>query len=254
MNSNDFTTVNHILADVLVSTNDENLASGRTKGWYISQIQQAIEELSFDTFFDRVTRDFDMPDNFMLDLPKNCFNIREVYLHNGTCCATTTSVIVHHKRLFNNKPYGESYTALRTDDKTGNSDPFYPNPSNLTSRITGESSDLYYYNIQNGMLMLSSECSGYEKVRIIYNGMGGEIGDEPIIPRFFRQAVKDWVVERFWESMKSKGRQYAANWQESYNVLHNRATGSWNKARMRITSMDTKEKESLRLYWSRGNW
>ena len=55
MNSNDFVSVNHILSDVLLEANDENLNIGFTKGWYISQIQQYLEERAFDSFYQEIT-------------------------------------------------------------------------------------------------------------------------------------------------------------------------------------------------------
>ena len=45
-----FVSVNEILADVLKITNDDGFKIN-TRGWYISQIRQALQELSFDTFF-----------------------------------------------------------------------------------------------------------------------------------------------------------------------------------------------------------
>ena len=46
-----FITVNELLADVLKSVKDSDFKAN-SKGWYTSQAQQALEELSFDTYFD----------------------------------------------------------------------------------------------------------------------------------------------------------------------------------------------------------
>lgn len=249
MTINDFVSTNEILSDVLLIVGDEKLDKGITKGWYISQIQQALEELSFDTFFDKKTLDLDVNDTLSIRLPDNCFNIREIYLHNGVCGGKDT-VIVHHKRLFNNKPNGKGYSALRKDDTTNSTDPFYSS-NTYEDRVTlNDSSNIHYYSVQNGIVMLSNNCSNYTKIRIVCNGMGGGIGDEPVIPRFFRQAVKDYVVYKTWEVKKSADRLASVNWRDSNAILQD----SWRKARIRVTSMDSKQKESLRTYWSRGNW
>ena len=236
------------------------------KNWvetnYLSQIQQALEELAFDSFYQEITGDFNYPTTTnQLQLPKDCFNIREVYLHNGTCCGVSGSVIVHPKRLFNNKPDGQGSTSLRKDSSedtvnvdNANIDPIFPPDSLTISDRNVAPPNLHYYNIQNGTIMFSSNNQGFDKVRLIYNGMGGEIGDQPIIPRFFRQAVKDFVMEKFWRVQKSRERSLAVNWREANDALHNRATGSWMKAKIRISSMDTREREAISDYYSHGNW
>lgn len=256
MNANDFTSVNHILADVLLEVDDEYLDKGYTKGWYISQIQQAMEELSFDTFFDERTQDFDYPDENAMLLPKDCFNIREVYLHDGNCCNVDSSAIVHPKRLFNNKPKGDGSTSLRkdaSDDTDIIRDPIYPSDSSTVNDRNVKETNLYYYNIQNGQIMFSSNSSGWAKVRLVYNGMGGEIGDAPVVPRFFRQAVKDFCIEKFWRAQKSKTnapRSARLNWSDVNNMMQK----SWRDARIRISSMDTREREAMREYYAHGGW
>ncbi len=58
----DFVTVNEILADVLKIVQDTDFKIN-SKGWYTSQIQQALEELSFDTFFLTINRTFPVPND-----------------------------------------------------------------------------------------------------------------------------------------------------------------------------------------------
>jgi hypothetical protein len=109
----------------------------------------------------------------------------------------------------------------------------------------------YYANIQNGTLMLSSTCSSYSKIRMICNGMGVEVGDIPIIPRFFEQAIKDWVKEKFYEAMKARDpRLYRSLWMDARDERTNLRTGSWKEARKRIASMDSWMKEDLNEYIS----
>ena len=242
MDSNDFVSVNHILAETLVNVNDPDLRNGMTKGWYVSRIQDALQEIAIDTFYQKITDDIAFPqDRLAIEIPKNAFNIREIYLYNGDCCSPNNSVVVHWKRLYNNKGGStEGYTSRVT--ATGSSmseDPFLRKHRGADRH--------YYANIQNGMIMFSSSCRAYKTVRLVYNGMGVEIGDEPIIPRFFERYINDYIEERFYSAMKAREpRKYRGLWSDSYSKLEK----SLMKAKMRVSSMNTYEKESLEEYIS----
>lgn len=249
MNSNDFLTVNQILADLLINVDDEEFGKGFTKGFYVSKVQQALEELAFDTFYQEMTKDLPFPtEQLNMPLPTNCFNIREIYLFNGECCEPSSSVIVHWKRLYNNSQGGAAYTAKKKQG--GNRDPFF-RPTNTGGP---DLATTYFANIQNGLLMFSSNSASYAKVRLVYNGMGGEIGDEPVIPRFLRQAVIDWASEQFWRAMKAKNPRLRPIWMDTYNVLMDAKQGSWKRAQDRLKQMDTWEKDTMREYLGRMNY
>lgn len=252
MNANDFVTHNHIIASVAKTVDDEKFRKGFSKGWYTSQIQDALQELAFDTFYQEITLDYEIPKNLRLKLPPNIFNVREIYVYDGDgCCSPTNSQIVHWKSLFNNKGKN-GYTARVKDSETAgsNSSPFVAdhfdwNHNGYERRVR------YYANIQNGTLMLSSTCGSFSKIRIVCNGMGVEVGDIPIIPRFFEQAIKDWVIEKFYEAMKARDpRTYRSLWLDARDNRINLRTGSWKEARRRISSMDSWQKEDLNEYIS----
>ena len=84
-----FVSVNEILADVIKVVKDDSFKLN-SKGWYTSQIQQSLEELSFDTFFDEQHQAFDMPENLRLELPKGSFNLRQIFVFNGSECTPAT--------------------------------------------------------------------------------------------------------------------------------------------------------------------
>lgn len=252
MNSNDFVSANHILAELLQTVNDRSLKKGFNKGWYVSRIQDALQELAFDTFFDEITMDFDFPQKTLnLEIPSNAFNIREIHLYNGSCCSPDVSQVVHWKRLYNNHGGKQGYTSrVKDSGERGSTDPFLPDDYNQNYHYYFYGSK-YYANIQNGVIMFGRDCASYSKVRLVFNGMGGEIGDEPIIPRFFERAINDYVEERFYNAMKSREpRKFRVLWSDAYQRLNDPAVGSMKKARMRIASMDTWEKESLQEYIS----
>ena len=251
MTANDFVSIDHILADVTATVNDMDFKKGFSKGWYISRIQDAMQELSFDTYWLKVQQDIEMPENCQLKMPKNVFNVREIYLYSGEICNPANSQVVYWKRLFNNTSSGEGYTAKVKDDGSNSGDAFLPNQRYFTKNTNGFWGPKYYYNVMNGLLMFSKDCNSFPYVRIIYNGMGVENGDMPIIPRFFERAVVDYVEERFYNAMKSRDpRTYRGLWTDSFNRLNDFRTGSWSKAKKRIKSMDSQEKESMEEYIS----
>lgn len=250
MNHNDYVSIDHILAEVTQTLNDVEFRNGFSKGWYVSRIQDALQELAFDSFFQVITRDFDFPSGTLaMDLPKNCFNIREIYGWNGGCCSPQTSAPIYIKRLYNNKGgNGRGYTAqIKGSGGTIGTDPYNPSYYNDPT-FSGYPSGLYYCNIQDGRLMFSSSCAAFPKIRLVYNGMGGEIGDLPIIPRFFERAINDYVEERYFAAMKSRDRRaHAVNWQEAYQKL-TAFGGNWQKAIRRVAKMDSKAKADYDKY------
>lgn len=249
--ANDFLSINILLSDVLRFCNDEDLRSGYTKGFYISSIQSALEALAYDTFFLQLVIDVPMNCKLQVDMPNNIFNVRELYLWSGSCCSPQTSVPVHYKRLFNNmNAGGTSYTAKIKDTGT----PL--DPINPVFYNTYGIASLRFANIQNGILMFSSTCSGFDNVRIIANGTAGAIGDAPIIPRFFREAVIDYVCEQYFRVQMAKDPRVYSPMQQVYEMRlkgkrGNGTDGSWCTAENRIKTMDTWERDELIEYMSK---
>jgi hypothetical protein len=251
MNANDFVSVDHLLAEITATVNDTDFKKGFSKGWYTSRIQDAIQELSFDTYWLKVQHDYKVPANCQIDMPENVFNIREIYLYSGEICDPVTSQVVYWKRLFNNTNKGNGYTSKVKDDGSNSGDIFQPNQRLDSYNLSGYRGTKYYYNTMNGLIMLSKSCSSFPYVRIVFNGMGVPNGDLPIVPRFFERAVVDYVEERFYNAMKSRDiRTYRPLWNDAFARLNDLRGGSWTKAKKRIKSMDSKEKESMEEYIS----
>lgn len=264
MDINDFLSVDEILSDVLMNTNDEALRKGFSKGWYVSQIQQSIEEISLDSFYDIQTRDFDMDTvNLSLEMPKNAFNIREMYLHNGDCCEPDSFAIVHWKRLHNNKGRGAVSTGKQVEGGRAEIDPFFGGTF-FVSRLgtTGSTSgsrtvrgeNVRYANIYNGLIMFDPGAAEFTKVRLVYNGLGGELGDIPVIPRFFRQYCIGFVCEKFFGVRKVEVPGERIHWVDWSTKLNDPRNGLEIKALKRISSMNKWEKESLNEYLGRANY
>lgn len=256
-----FISPNEILADVTKAVGDEDYRFS-SKGWYISQMQQALEELSFDTLFDEKVVELDINKNLNVEMPEGTFNIIEMYLFNGDLCNISGRKNLWHKRNYFTK--GGGYLARNTGN---NRDPFYTSNSFYnrkhdlrTDRITrGSNENNYYYNIHNGVIMLSEPCLSYQKLAVVLNGTGCAIGDLPIIPLFFRQAVKDYVCEvalrnRLIEEPNLSGLWKIYDKNLNKNETFGFYTGSWYLAKRRITAMNDHERESLREYLSKPTW
>tara|TARA_Y100000814_G_scaffold96598_2_gene66904 strand:+ start:12308 stop:13051 length:744 start_codon:yes stop_codon:yes gene_type:complete len=247
MNTGDFISVNNLLADILTFVNDDTMRNhGFNRGYYVSGIQKALEALALETYFDVRTEDKTFPkEKLATEIPKGAFNIREIYIYNGELCKPKSFAIVQWKRLYNNKGKGDKGTAKRLDTRSSR-DPFFP----LDSTASG----VYYANIQNGTLMFSSNCKGFDYLRIVYNGMGGAIGDEPIIPRLFREAIVDYVVERCFRALKAKDRAYRPLWSDAYQILNDPKNGSWINAERKIKSLNTWQRDTMQEYLGAMNY
>lgn len=252
MTTNDFVSIDHLLAEITSTVNDIEFRKGFKKGWYISRIQDALKELSFDTFWQKVTHDWEVPANCRIPMPPNVFNIREIYLYNGTLCNPQDTQVLYWKRLFDNSYSGDGYTAKVKDDGSNSADIYQPNQRLNTNNLRGFSGPKFYYNVnEDGIIMISKPCTSWPFIRIRFNGMGVPNGDVPIVPSFFERAVVDYVKLKFYDAMKSRDpRMYRPLWVDAKGDLEDLQNGSWNKARKRIKSMDTLEKESMEEYLS----
>lgn len=251
MNSNDFTTAERIIADVATTVGDENFRMGFSKGWYMSKVQNAVQEMSLDSKYFKPVFDYEIPTgNLQIPVPPGVFDLREIYLYNGTLCSPAKTQVVHWKRLFNNNGEGGGYTARVKDDGSNSMDPFIPNQSIATRNYSAYPGTLFYYNIHEGVLMLSESCRSFPYIRLVFNGLGGEIGGDLIIPRLFERAIVDFVEERFYNSMKARDpRKYRALWSDAKANLES-YTGNWAKTVKRIKGMDQAQKESMFEYQS----
>lgn len=249
MNSSahNYVTTNEILADVLKIVGDESFKFN-SKGFYTSQIQQAINELAFETYFDERSESFDLPSNMRLQMPKGAFNIKNIYLFHGDECDITKSVNVYYKKDFVNSKSGATYVSKNKGDN--GDDPFYVD--NLRTEMP---SNVFFYSVQNGEIMFSSNCAQYPKVFIQYSGVGTDIGDVPYVPLFLRQAVKDWVAVKGLEVKIAMVDQAEFNrWMTVLNVQKNNLgeesqfRGSWYTAQVRVRKMDMKARRDYKLY------
>lgn len=272
METGTYVTTNIILSDVLKRVDDEKFLIN-SEGYYRSLVQQALEGLAIDSFFDKRHEDYDFPaQSLNLPMPRGAFNIKEIFLYHGNEFNIGRSQNVYWKRNFITN--GNGYTAKA---KEGQPDPFHstafrradfwidkalhnlPVTSNNPSLSTlGSFNFAYFCNIQNGMIMFSSVCRNFEKVRIMFNGTGCDIGDVPMIPVIFRRAVADHATVAALEIRMAKEPQkwgpLLKYWDGKLNGTKSGFDGSWYEAKYLAKTMHSKFREDIGEYLSKLNY
>lgn len=253
---------NEILSDASAYCGEKDFKM-ISRGFFLSLLQRAMQELAFETFFDERTEVFDVPENLNLDMPKGAFNIRQIYLFNGDECTFENSQNVYWKRNYYTK--GNGY--LARDKVTNSRDPFYENRSrfndsgldNPSLRRTNKLTSIrqtYYYNIQSGIIMLSSTCKSYDKIALVFNGVGADIGEVPFVPMLFREAITSWIIDNALPvKMADLDGVEFNKWQTMYAMnnakLMKPYDGLWENAQYRAKSMDSKQREDIKEYIGR---
>jgi len=191
-------------------------------------------------------------------MPKKMFNIKELYLFKpgGDCAKLDGAIRVHWKREFNNTRSGEGkFTATRMND--GGNDSFTGKQAGINDSTKMD--NICVGNIQNGTVMISTGYEDYVHMRFVYTGIpSGDIREEPVIPRFFRNVIPDWVSHKFFRSLLSdtrEGRKYKTSYEAADLALYgdSRRDGTYEKARQRVLRMDSWEKKSLSEYLGKIN-
>lgn len=234
------------------------------KGFYLSLIQDAFRELTIASFFAEQRAELDFPhDSLTIQLPSDCFDIKNVYIFNGDLCTTENSRKVWWKRNYFTKGNG----FIANDKGKNNHDPFYQNHSTLSqdkSLIRYDHregvNDVLYYNIQMGNMMFSSSCrAAGTKIHIHYSGTGGSVLDAPIIPIIFKPAIEDFVTEAALRYRMANEPSMARNWMAMQQLYDRRLdkegmNGSWFSAKMKAKSMNSSQRNELAEYLGRGAW
>jgi len=246
-----FVTVNEILADVLKTVSDKDFTLN-SRGWYTSQIQQALEELSFDTFFLTINKEIEIPCDLKIELPRGAFNLRQMYVFNGDNCNFDEVSTVYHKQNYLSSGSGETYVAR--DTYSNFQDPFHKQ----RSRVKHTPSHVKFYGIQQGIINLSPNCAQYQKVMLVYNGVQTDIGEVPIIPTYLRQAVNDYTTTLALEIRIAEEQVNLQRWNlllaRYENSLNHPYDGSWVKAERRVKTLDNKHRQDMKEYLSRMNY
>lgn len=267
MESSEFISVDQILSDLVTLANDEDYTrSGLDKGFYISRIHDAVTHFALETFYQIVTKDiinYDTHKDGIIDIPVNCFNIKEIYLFNGSakckehqagCTCSSKSpledyVNVHWKRTLN---VGSSKIKM-SRIKADNRDPVLSGSdvySGAPNKDFISTTNIYYANLQGGKIILSDSCSNYSNIRIVYNGMGSENGTIPCIPRIIKDGIFDKAALDCFYYLKVRDKSYRTDYVDAYNRFNGsgRVKGSLRECKNRILSMDSFKRNDMMEY------
>lgn len=259
MNTGNYITPETILFNASVNSGDRGYLA-YPKGFYMSLIQDAFEELNMTSFFAEERADFDLPkDNLTHALPKGCINVMNVYIYSGNECNPNNSRKLWWKRNYFTRGAG-GYIA--NDKGRNDRDPFLENHSMINGtdksliRYNDENSinQTLYYNIQMGNIMFSSSClSAGTKIHIHYRGVGGDVTEAPIIPRYYKQAIEDYVTEAVLRARMINEPSMARVLQPMWAIYEKRLNkegmfGSWFNAIQMVRDMNTSQYEELSEY------
>jgi len=244
MDSASFVSLDLMLSEVAKRSGDPSFRH-ESEGYYKSLIREALNELSFDTYFYKEEKVYDLSDGCLkLELPAGAFNVREIYGFSGDSCTPSNSTNIYYKRNFSN--------GLSKDTWGNRNDPFHKNRGSQMPPGW-----LYYCGIVNGVIHLSSNCANFEKIAVRFNGVLGDVDGAPIIPMFFRQAVIDYVIVEALSIRiaNTTDFQKVNIWQSILNRHEARMnkpyTGSWDNARHRSKTMNKKAREDYKEYFAR---
>lgn len=229
-----------------------------TRGYYKLLIQNCLDELSFDAHFMQENFTIEVPDGLSFTLPEGAFNIRNMWLFNGKVCDISTAKNVYWKKDYFTG--GSGYLAKNRGD--GTSDPFYsttinnprinPTPPGQTT-ANSTINNIYFFNIQNGRVMLSRSCTQYENV-FFKSDYIPDIETMGFIPSELRWAVVLWCAKKSMTSRLDEGPGITA----IYNAVkmdlegaRHESDGAWYKAVSRVKELDYKQREDLMEYYNR---
>jgi len=252
----------NILQDVLINMGDRE-GKKLFHGWYLSQIQECLQELSFDTLFFERREDLVIDkESLTVDLPAGTFNVKEVYAYSGSICEPGSMTKLWHKRNYFTK--GGRVVAKNRGDKSP--DPFFINGRTysqtqpygdlLIRNDENPASNLHYYNVENGSIMVSSSVRKFDMLHVRFSGISANLGDTPFIPPIFKQAVVDYVCEAASRALMTENPQMYSNLWRIYTSRLDKEgyNGSWHRVATRVSKMSDGEKNDFREYIGRWDY
>ena len=245
INNNNLLSIQEVLADVLVIMQDEDNHL-LTPGFYNAQVKYALDELGFDISFLPVTTDELISTDLIIDMPTGCFNLKNIQIYTGTPDEVGYVETVYWRKGVQTRGYNTGETA--DINRWNSSDPFF--------QVDIDSSALYYFSVQNGLIRLSDSCKSFTYIRLTYDGIPSKNLDSvKMIPPECRKAIVLWVTEKCAGALKMKDGKYrtvqmdAAQQLDEYGL-----NGAWHETKMRLVRLDTKKLKDAILYNSKLNY
>jgi hypothetical protein len=215
--------------------------------FYRSAAQRALQELGYDTFFDRRVWETAIPENLIVELPEGIIGLETALLFNGDNCNVSQSAVMFIKPNMYHKG-GTGYLAnntWRNHDPLQYSSGWWSCPPYLGPFGNG----VFFAGEFRGSLYLSHSCAQYERLHITYNGLGMEKwGDDFEIPQWAREAVTDFIILRCARALQQDNMQYYRAIINDKQTEMKAMNGTWTRAKMRWNGMDKKSRYDTIAY------
>jgi hypothetical protein len=244
INPANFLSINEVLADVLVILDDQD-QSLLTPGFYRAQVRNGLDELGFDISFLPVTNDYEIPDDLIVEMPKGCFNLRQIHLFTGTPDNVGYVENCYWKKGRHTRGANTGMTA----------DVHHYNVTDPFIRVNVDECSLYYFSVQNGQIYLSDACSNFDYVRLTFDGIPSmNLDDVKMIPPEVRKAIVLWVTDKCAGALKMRDARYRIIQSDAINQLDEYGlSGAWHEAKMRLRRLDSKQMKDIIEYNSKLN-
>jgi len=191
-----------------------------------------VTELAYDTLFSERVVQAAVPENLSYALPADFGGVRNLWLFSGQNCTVENRANIYRKRNYRTR--GNGY--LANNDWYNMDDPFHEQEG------ASEPLGLYWWEIQNGVLMFSSNSRDYARFHLEYNGMGMVFGEDFHVPMFMRDAVRDYATHGV---LLVKYREDPKLYGPMIQLFAAQKHDSFQKARERVVMMDQKAREDL---------
>lgn len=245
MTHNGYVSPDEIAADVHGAVGDPK-GDRFSEGFMLSQIQQALTELAYNTYFDERTAIIPINGCQTLDLPNGMFCIDKIFTFNGNECGGTNQNVVW---------WAKDWTL---EGKVGFKEQQGENPANPIiedQTFATTMGRVLYYNTLHGKLMLSTACLAFDNIFLKYRGLGVDFGSSPCIPHYLRQAVKDWVTiqcltHKQWDAKDATVTMALREANASYYGNGGNRPGTKLEAKRRVMALDIKAQNDISKYLS----
>ncbi len=241
--SSGYISPDEIIADATSLVDDEGFKKF-SYGSYLSEVQQALGELAFDTHFDDKVWYSTIPPDLQVQLPEGVVSIERMFVYNGEC--SPTSIVPLRKAVGFTRMKGATF---KEQMGIGNTDAIMDDVYSYPHGVP-------YYNTIGGVIMLSDACVAFSNIMVRYKGLGCNLGDAPVIPYELRQAVKLYVANaQLTKLFAREPARWGAVLQNVKRDLHvgngPLDPGAWVRAKRRVQAIDKKEARDIALYLTR---
>lgn len=234
VNQNNFISINEVLADVTVAMDDqaERLLS---HGFYVAQVRNALDEIGFSTVFLEDHADREIPVNHIISVPSNVYRIKNLHIFNGTPDNIEATANVYWKK--GGRSLGGNDKGFTANMMAGSNDLYYGNSLGI-----GNTETAYWFVFNNGNIILSDGCEGWDYLRIVYDGIpSGNLDEVNMVPPEVRKALVHWATAYCASFLKKKDPTYRVIQMDAEAKLDEFGMqGSWNEAKNRLKYMGKK--------------